>query len=164
MDFKTILPNTWNMWYHYDKDNWKLSGYKDIYKINTVGDFWKFYNNLDKFKGIYTKHLFLMKDKITPLWEDPENINGGCWSFKVTDVQAINLWYHLSVNLVCGQLLNEVDGDECIGISICLKKNNFTVIKIWNKLSKNNSLLLINKNIIKQFGCDVIYIAHMPEK
>ena len=36
-------------------------------------------------------------------------------------------------------------------------------LKIWNKDSKNNSLNLINKNILKKWGLDIIYIAHMPE-
>jgi len=43
------------------------------------------------------------------------------------------------------------------------KKNNNTVIKIWNKNSKNNSLKLINENILKKWGMDIIYIAHMPD-
>lgn len=159
MDANTILPNTWKLWYHYDKDNWKLSGYKEIYEIKTTGDFWRFYNNLDKFKGICTKHLFLMKDDIPPLWEDEHNIKGGCWSFKIPESQAENLWSDLSVYLVCNQLIKS---DISVGLSMCLKKNNCCVIKIWNTNSKNNSLSLINKNIIKKYGCDVIYIAHMP--
>ena len=30
-------------------------------------------------------------------------------------------------------------------------------------LFKNNSLKLINENIIKKWGMDIIYIAHMPD-
>ena len=51
-----------------------------------------------------------------------------------------------------------------MGLSICLKKNNNTVVKIWNKNSKNNSLKLINNTILNKWGMDIIYIAHMPEK
>jgi hypothetical protein len=103
-----------------------------------------------------------MKNDITPLWEDAENIKGGCWSFKVPDTEAENLWTDLSVYIICNQLTN--DPNDLVGLSICLKKNNFSVIKIWNKNSKNNSLSLLNKTIIKKWGTDIIYIAHLPNQ
>jgi hypothetical protein len=161
METKTKLSHNWTIWYHHEKDNWKLSGYKNIYEINTVGDFWRLYNNWHKVKGVNSKHFFLMKDNITPLWEDAENINGGCWSFKVTDTDAEKLWTDLSTYIVCNQL--STDPTDIIGLSICLKKNNFSVIKIWNKNSKNNSLLLLNEFILKKWGMDIIYIAHIPD-
>jgi hypothetical protein len=155
-----LLPNKWTLWFHNEKDNWKLSGYKNLYDINTVGDFWKLNNNWNYIKGINYKHYFLMKNNITPLWEDPENINGGCWSFKIHEDQSELLWIDLSSYLVCEQLIS--NADDVNGISICLKKNNYSVIKIWNKDSKNNSLNIINKSIIKKWGSDIIYIANIP--
>ena len=60
------LKNTWKLLYHYDKDNWKLSGYRWLYSINTPGDFWKFYNNWEKLYGSITyKHIFLIHHFIT---------------------------------------------------------------------------------------------------
>lgn len=160
-DNNIILSNKWSLWYHHEKDNWKISGYKKIYEITDSTNFWKLYSNWDKIKGINYKHYFLMKENIIPIWEDPENINGGCWSFKINDDQSFALWSDLSVYLVCNQLLN--DSDDVVGISSCLKKNNNVVIKIWNKNSKNSSLNNINKDIIKKWGTDIIYIAHMPD-
>ena len=103
-----------------------------------------------------------MREGITPIWEDKENINGGCWSFKIHEESAEELWEDLSLHLLCGNLCNNIT-EEIVGLSICLKKNNNTVIKIWNKNSKNNSLKLINENILKKWGTDIIYIAHMPD-
>ena len=159
----TLLYNKWNLWFHYDKDNWELNGYKKFYEIVTIKDFWSMYNNWDKIGGITSKHLFVMKDNITPMWEDKENINGGCWSFKVSEDLAEELFEDLSVYLVCNELCPTISS-EIVGLSLCLKKNNNTVIKIWNKNSKNNSLKLINEFILKKWGMDIIYIAHMPEK
>ena len=156
------LQDEWNIWYHHEKDNWKLSGYKQIYKMNTVQNFWKFYNNWDKVGGVSSKHFFVMKNNITPLWEDQENINGGCWSFKIQEDMSEELWEDLSVYLVNNMLCPSIS-NEVVGISLCLKKNNNTVVKIWNKNSKHNSLKLINENILKKWGMDIIYIAHMPE-
>jgi len=156
-----IQLDKWSLWYHHEKDNWKLSGYKKIYEITDSNNFWKLYNNWDKIKGINYKHYFLMRDNITPIWEDIENIKGGCWSFKVNEENTFNLWLDLSVYLVCNQLL--INNSDLVGLSVCLKKNNNSVIKIWNKNSKNSSLNNINIDIIKKWGTDIIYIAHMPE-
>jgi hypothetical protein len=161
MDPNNKLSNKWSLWYHHDKDNWKITGYKKVYDIITISDFWKLYNNWDKIKGVNFKHYFLMKNGVTPTWEDPENVKGGCWSYKVTEELAPKLWTDLSIYLVNDAIINK--SDEIVGISICLKKNNNCVIKIWNKYSKNSSLNLINKDILKKWGTDIIYIAHMPE-
>ena len=40
------------------------------------------------------------------------------------------------------------------------KKSNYCVIKIWNTNSANNSMKNINKNILKKWGTDLIYISH----
>ena len=156
------LSNKWTLWYHHEKDNWKLSGYKKIYEINNIKDFWKLYNNWNKINGITYKHYFLMKNDITPLWEDEKNIKGGCWSFKISDDEAEKLWTELSVYIVCEKITN--NPSDIVGLSICSKKNNFTIVKIWNKDSNINSLSVINKNIIKKYGCDIIYIAHIPSE
>ena len=55
------LLNNWHIWYHHEKDNWKLNGYKQIYQIKTIEDFWRFYNNWDKVGGVTNKHFFIMK-------------------------------------------------------------------------------------------------------
>ena len=43
-----------------------------------------------------------------------------------------------------------VKKDDIVGLSACLKKNNFSVIKIWNKSSQNNNLNLICKDILNK--------------
>ena len=102
-----------------------------------------------------------MQKNIDPMWEDPINRKGGCWSYKVHENQAQELWDDLSVYLVTEKLSKKEN--DITGLSICLKKNNYSVIKIWNKNSKDNSLVLLNEAILKKWGMDIIYIAHIPE-
>ena len=66
----------------------------------------------------------------------------------------------LSVLIVTNEL---VQGTTALGLSITLKKNNTCVVKIWNDDSNKNSIKHINKNILKKWGTDIIYIAHMAE-
>ena len=152
--------NKWNLWYHHEKDNWDLSGFKKIYTIENVEQFWTLFNNWNSLGGINYKHFFIMKNNITPIWEDPKNINGGCWSFKVNYQTASELWENLSTYLVTEKISNQ----EIVGISICLKKNNNIVIKIWNTDSNKNSLSYLNEKLLQKWGTDIIYIAHMPDK
>jgi len=145
------------VWYHYKKDDWSINGYKSFYTINNEIEFWKLYNNWDKLGGILNKHFFIMRDNIKPIWEDDDNKNGGCWSFKIFQNQANELWEDLSTLFVVNKLL---ENNECTGISICIKKNNYCVIKIWNNNSTNNSIKFINKDILKKWGTEIIYISH----
>jgi hypothetical protein len=161
LELNTNLPRKWSLWYHYDKDNWKINGFKQIYTITSIGDFWQLYNNWDKLGGINQRHYFLMADGITPIWEDPNNKSGGCWSYKIHENQAQELWDDLSIYLVSEKL--SMKKNDLTGISICLKKNNYCVIKIWNRNGKENSLVLLNETILKKWGMDIIYIAHIPE-
>ena len=161
IDLETELKRTWCLWYHYDKDNWKVTGFKNIYEIKTIEDFWQLYNNWDKMGSVNQKHYFLMQKSITPIWEDTQNKNGGCWSFKIHESQSQELWDDLSSYLVTENLSKKQN--DITGLSICLKKNNYSVIKIWNRDSKDNSLSLLNENILKKWGMDIIYIAHIPE-
>jgi len=158
---KTKLPREWSLWYHHDKDNWKVTGFKKFYDIASVEDFWQLYNNWDKIGNVNQKHYFLMQKNISPIWEDPENKKGGCWSFKVHENQSQELWDDLSTYLVTENLTAKKN--SITGLSICLKKNNYSVVKIWNKNSKENSLSLLNENILKKWGMDIIYIAHIAE-
>jgi hypothetical protein len=164
MDGKHLIDNkfsdNWNVWYHHTKDNWTIDGYKKIFKIDNGIDFWKLYNNWESLGSITARHFFLMKNDTQPVWEDPINMKGGCWSFKIVDSMAAELWEDLSVLIVSNEL---VQGTIALGLSITLKKNNTCVVKIWNDDSNKNSIKHINKNILKKWGTDIIYIAHMAE-
>lgn len=156
----TKFTDTWNVWYHMIKDDWSIDGYQKIYSINNGTDFWKLYNNWNCLGGVTGKHFFLMKNDIMPIWEDTKNMSGGCWSFKISDSMTDELWEDLSVLLVTNEL---VTGTNAVGLSIALKKNNTSVVKIWNDSSLNHSIKHINKDILKKWGTDIIYIAHMAE-
>ena len=157
----TPFDNEWNLWYHNSKDDWTINGYKQVYSIKTISDYWKLYNNWEKLGGVNNKHFFLMKNKVTPIWEDPVNKTGGCWSFKVNESSSQELWDYLSLYLVTENMSSVKD--DIVGLSVCLKKNNFSVVKIWNKNNTNNSLNLLSKDILNKWGLDIIYIAHMPD-
>ena len=140
----TPLNNTWVIWYHDNNKDWTIKGYKKIYEIKTIEDFWEVYlrlNNPLLLKG----QFFLMKNNIEPIWENKDNINGGCWSYKINKSDTLISWLYLSIYL-CGEILTKEHEhmDIINGISISPKKN-FCIIKIWNNNNKIIDNILINK-------------------
>ena len=159
------LFSNWTLYYHNDSNNWNQDSYNYIMNINSPSEFWKFYNywcvinSASVFSGNY---FFLMRDNILPVWENPNNINGGCWSIKVLRDKINKTWEDISLYTVCEILCPEISS-TIIGVSICLKKNGYGIIKIWKTNSQYNSLKLINKTILNKYGSNIIYIAHINE-
>jgi hypothetical protein len=151
MDIK--LKDSWNLWYHHILNDWTLSGYKKIYTINTIKDFWDIYNNINLIEELNNLHLYFMRDNVTPIWEDNNNKNGGVWSILVNSDYAFELWEKLSVDLVSQTIFD----NNINGISIN-QKNNIFIIKIWNnnKNLKNNTIL---PTYLNDYG-NIIYKPH----
>ena len=150
------LNSNWKFWFHDPLDNnWKLESYKDIYTIDTIERYWKLYSFLNN-KIIENSMLFLMRDTIDPLWEDTENINGGCWSLKIPKGNIFDIWNNISIALLSESISNK-DTININGISISPKKN-FCIIKIWTNKNINN---IKNLNTIKNLSYDgIIFKPH----
>ena len=106
--------------------------------------------------------LFVMRNGITPLWEDPKNRSGGCFSFKVINKYVPNIWKSLLCAL-CGEtLMQDIKKNNFInGITISPKKN-FCVIKIWMSTCEfHDPSILINIRNLSKEGC--IFKRHEPE-
>jgi len=146
----------WKFWFHDPLDNnWKLDSYKDIYTIDSIESYYKLYSFLNN-KIIENSMLFLMRDTIDPLWEDKENINGGCWSLKIPKGNIVDIWNNISIALLSESISNK-DTININGISISPKKN-FCIIKIWTNKNINN---IKNLNTIKNLSYDgIIFKPH----
>lgn len=143
----TTLNSTWVIWFHNPTDNnWELSSYMNLGEIDSIESFWDIYLRLSQ-NVIQEGMFFLMKKGIKPLWENEENINGGCWSYKVSKKDAYTSWIELSINTCCETLIQ--DFSKLNGISISPKKL-FCILKIWNNDSsysnKNNISTISNLN------------------
>jgi hypothetical protein len=158
------LNDKFVLWYHHEPTNWKLEGYRQIYTIENIHDYWTLFNNINIIDGITSLHFFLMREGVTPLWEDDKNKNGGCWSIKVTKDMAENIWELLSILLISDEILHKKTESESVnGLSICIKNNSSAIIKIWISNNSNNSIKNLSKKIIDKFGYNIIYKHNNPE-
>eukprot|EP01126_Amoeba_proteus_P066456 TRINITY_DN9616_c0_g1_i14.p1 TRINITY_DN9616_c0_g1~~TRINITY_DN9616_c0_g1_i14.p1 ORF type:complete len:171 (-),score=18.73 TRINITY_DN9616_c0_g1_i14:495-1007(-) len=142
---KHPLENGWTWWYDNPEkrptqESW--GGFlKEIYSFDSVEDFWSLWNNI---KGAHelaigcTYHVFKMG--IEPMWESPENHNGGRWIFTLepshrTADELNTLW--LNTILACIGNTFEEAASIC-GVVVNIRKSADKIC-IWTKCASDES-------------------------
>jgi hypothetical protein len=150
------LNSYWTVWVHkINCPDWTLSGYQKIYVINSIGSFWRFFNNF-QLLNTYQNQIFIMREEVAPIWEDVNNKFGGICSLKIDSIQR-GMKTDLSTevfNLISLLIMNETfigQNKNINGISYSVKKRS-SLIKIWTKtyspehdFSKDLPVPLMNK-------------------
>ncbi len=149
------LKHKWNLWAHLPQDSdWTSKSYKLIYNFKTIEDTIAITESTPD-PLIKSCMLFVMKDGINPVWEDPKNRNGGCFSYKVSNKNVCDVWRELNYVLVGESIGNNSSFVKCVtGITISPKKN-FCIIKIWMTNCENINPTVVTsevKGLISQ-GC-----------
>lgn len=157
------LNDKWNLYYHLPNDKkWDLNSYKIIMKEIDNNDKLVSLNNNFTEKIVKNCMLFIMKDEITPMWEDPRNRNGGCFSFKVINKFVNNVWKSVFYALCGGTLFINREYHHLInGITISPKKN-FCILKIWLEDCSIQDVSLID-NIPNLYKPGALFKSHSPE-
>ena len=158
-----LLKHKWNLSAHLPHDtDWTLSSYKHIFKYTTIEDTIAITETLPE-KKIKNCMLFIMRDGILPTWEDSKNRNGGCFSYKVSNKNVVEVWKDLTYVLVGESVSNLIPFVSSVtGITISPKKN-FCIIKIWMTDCKNQNPAVVSTEVkgLTQQGC--LFKKHVPE-
>lgn len=155
---ETFLDDSWNLYFHSPDDNdWTINSYIMIGMISSVEDWCK--ANLG-FSEIWQKGMFfIMKQDIMPLWEDPMNKDGGCFSFKVNKNEASLYWFDMACDTLSNNLgKTEEVNNNITGISITPKRN-YCIIRIW--LNTKKFITIDNYNLIIPQYTQVMYKNHI---
>jgi hypothetical protein len=157
------LIDKWDMYYHLPHNtNWDLSSYKCIYSsIDTVEQAILLNETIPE-HVVKTCMLFVMRSGIQPLWEDPKNRNGGCFSFKLLNRTVYSVWKNVYYALLGGTLFKNKQFEKNInGITLSPKKN-FCILKIWlvDCTIQNPDVIIDIPGLMKN-GC--IFKKHEPE-
>ena len=141
------LNDSWTLYYHLiNNNNWDINSYVKMSTFTSLQQIIENYKYIDE--DICKKSmLFLMRKNINPIWEDSNNINGACYSFKISNKIICNVWKNISYSLVSENLLNENE-NLINGISISPKKF-FCILKIWISDKNYNKLNFKNDNLSK---------------
>ena len=118
------LKYTWVLWFHrFEDGQWDVRSYRQIFEFDNVIDFWRMQNNMP---SVFSGMFFLMKKGILPLYEDPQNIEGGIWSFRVQKRNIAEVWNDVLVHLIAGTLYPDLDVIN--GVSVNPRS---AVLKMW---------------------------------
>ena len=125
------INSPWVLWYHSIKDkDWSKKSYRQIFKITDLMEMFLLHD-ITKPSHLQNGIFFLMREGIFPIWEDPENRNGCCISFKIPCSSIQKEWSRVITQCVTENILKNVDEYKILnGISISPKRE-FNIIKIW---------------------------------
>jgi hypothetical protein len=158
------LVYTYVLWCHdvHNKD-WSLQSYKKLCNISTVAEFWRLFNNFHKL-GYRNNNFFLMKEGTDPIWEHPNNRYGGLCSFRTDIDSSLKMYEDLCIRMMCGMLTsNDNESEDINGVSIC-PKNNWCIIKIWNKDKNNDLSKILDTHILNTYkNASIKYKENEPE-
>ena len=139
-----FLNSQWTVWIHKPgckDDDWTETSYINLYKIDSIGSFWRFFNNFHLFDK--TKfQFFIMRNKIMPIYEDNENKKAGYFSYKFEHIYTkggVDVGTEVMTSL-CLLVMNETfsqSNNEINGISFSIKNKN-VYIKLWFKYYNQN--------------------------
>jgi hypothetical protein len=171
--FKNIEPNLLDLSmgnyykvlvHHNDDQNWDYISYHNICTLSKWEDIPQLFNTLDKAGG-ETKFtdfdIFIMKNDISPMWEDIENRNGSICSIKVDSLKdGYEILKQLLIYAANNTLMefSPESWDKINGLSFSPKRmdnlnsdSSFCVIiKIWFKQNYGN-----NTNIDKYLNPNI---------
>jgi hypothetical protein len=122
----------YNVWFHDANDtNFEIEGFNLISNINDVNDF-IIINEILKinYKMLLNGMFFVMKDGIKPLWNDEQNKDGGCISWKIEKNNSLEYWCNFFLLFITNNLPRELNKYNINGISINPKKN-CNIFKLW---------------------------------
>jgi len=152
------LNSKWTIWIHDNEDtDWSVGSYKAIYQIDSIGKMWRFLNvfeNLNKTMHQY----YIMREGITPIWEDNNNKDGGICSIMMENSNRSSknfsgdICVDTFISILC-LVMNEtfvVNNMDINGLCYSVKQKN-ALIKLW---VKNYST---NKNFIDKLPISLLH-------
>lgn len=159
--------NKWCLWYHYDTSSWSKNSFKSLMTISTVGELWTMVDSLLSTDNIMLEHMYIMRDGIMPIWEDPKNRDGGCWSIKVDLKDSLNTFIKILAIVLGENSLIAENGENLskhiTGVSFCSKNVYSVIIQCWCDDKQLNKVSLLNPKISENYVAEIIFRSHVPE-
>jgi len=144
------LQSQYCLWYStrgYGKQSHDFNqNLKPIGKFGSVEQFWSLYAHLVRpgeltncpdvhlRRQVSSFHIFKMG--IKPMWEDPANLNGGKWMFKLRKGLSSRCWENLVMAMLGEQFMV---GDQICGAVISVRIQD-DLISVWNRSAHDTAV------------------------
>jgi len=152
--------NKWVLYCHNGSSNWNETDFHKV-EIDSPVKLWSVFEHIleTKPETFRCGMFFFLKEGHRPLWEAPENKNGGTWSKKLEISKATDAILDLAVHCMADELLTK-DKDTLVGFSTS-PKGDHMIVKIWNSSSSIVDKNIINPNLtFFELTDDVVYTAN----
>ena len=126
--------------------NWSINSYINIATVNSIE---KMVELMQCLKENLVKNcmLFFMKEGVKPMWEDPKNVDGGCFSMKINNKVVNNTWKNICYSTLGNSIsTNHKFLSTINGITISPKKT-FCIIKLWTSTCEYVDASVFNKQL-----------------
>ncbi|MCJ1309732.1 hypothetical protein MMC25_003393 [Agyrium rufum] len=129
----------WTMYHDKHSDSSSYEGRLTVLLENiiTVKPFWEAYNRfpLEQLKMKDSVHFF--KRGVKPVWEDPRNVKGGAWTFRIAKEKSAETWKEVLMMAVGEQFADVIQPkDDLCGVSLSVRFNS-NLITVWNRDGSN---------------------------
>ena len=165
----SIPTGSWTLYYHHPADHrWTMDSYQKIVTIKTWGDFFSCMKALEE-SIIQSAMLFWMRGDVPPLYENHNNIRGGCYSLRINRSKSNNYFLLYSIACLMGTVVSDnwnfIQGIRISPKRVIEKSQVFNVIKIWNKdCTKYKDIEHLVKLDNIQTSSEIIYTPHVQKK
>lgn len=84
----------WNFYHEKNSNSGNYEGRLTLMKdeIITAKPFWEVLNSFPLERLHLKDSVHFFKRGVKPIWEDPRNVKGGCWTFRVPKAHAQSFW------------------------------------------------------------------------
>jgi hypothetical protein len=131
----------WTVWYekHFDSGNFEDRLYILHEDVADIATFYRVYNNYpwDKVKLRDTVHIF--RKGVKPVWEDPENLKGGSWTFRVPKAKSQAFFHEVAILCMANEFQAALESGPSL-FSVLLSYNSPQVMSQPTSLQKTDWL------------------------
>ncbi|KAI4224814.1 MAG: hypothetical protein L6R36_004376 [Xanthoria steineri] len=140
--------------------------------IITIKTFWECFNQLPLQNLKMRDSIHFFKRGVQPVWEDPRNVHGGSWTFRVKNHVSEEFWKEVLMLAVGEQFSDAIQsGDDLCGLSFS-RRFNSDHITIWNRRANfDTSVHAIRDVVLAQLSDELkpkegtyYYKAHSEHK
>jgi len=140
---KHPLQYRWVLWYcKQDRSKQWEECLKEVATFDTVEDFWALYNHIQLASGLsWGSDYYLFKEGIRPMWEDPNNIEGGRWLIQVDKARRNELLDHYWLELLMAVVGEQFDdcGENVCGVVVNIRQKGDKV-SLWTRDSTKTDM------------------------
>ena len=127
---EVFFNDTWRAYVHHPNDSrWTRESYAPLGMLSCVSDMWTLWNSCESV--VDRTMMFIMREHVFPVWDDPACIEGSIGSAIVPQKDALAAFQDLACRAL-GEVLmrSSLDWADLNGVSIA-PKNGFCVVKVW---------------------------------